>query len=120
MTRVDHITLPVKDWRASRDWYIANLGFRLAADMPEQMTAAVRDDGEFTLFFVSADVPSCPGLSFTLDVEDVHAVHQRLTQRGAAFEHGPQAMDWGYGAELRDLNGYSLRIRGKAQGAANG
>ncbi len=46
----------------------------------------------------------------TLQVQDVEATYRDLTARGLAFEHAPQKLFWGYGAEVRDPDGYLLML----------
>jgi lactoylglutathione lyase len=110
MPRLDHISLPVRDWRKSRDWYRDRLGFEVEFEIPERQTAAMRDDADLTIFLYEADVVECPGVSFTIQVDDVEAKHGALTAAGTAFEHPPMKVFWGYGAELRDPDGYRLRL----------
>ena len=35
MVKLDHLALPVSDWKASRDWYVGNLGFHIEFEAPE-------------------------------------------------------------------------------------
>lgn len=72
MPRLDHLSLPVHDWQNSRDWYNRPLG-----------------------------VAACPGISFTIQVDDVEATHRRLGAAEISFDHPPMKVFWGYGAELR-------------------
>jgi hypothetical protein len=48
-------------------------------------------------------VPSC---KFAVEVADVESRHRELFARGMKFEKAPQKLYWGYGAELRDPDGY--------------
>jgi predicted enzyme related to lactoylglutathione lyase len=43
-------------------------------------------------------------------VDDVEASYRRLTDAGVPFVHPPMKVFWGYGAELRDPDGYVLRL----------
>ena len=52
----------------------------------------------------------CPGISFTVQVDDVEAKHAALVAAGVRFGHPPMKVFWGYGAELCDPNGYRLRV----------
>ena len=110
MVRLDHLSLPVHDWQKSRDWYKSRLGFEVEFEIPDRKTAAMRDDADLTIFLYESEVTVCPGISFTIQVDDVEAAHQRLTAAGISFVHPPMKVFWGYGAELRDLDGYSLRL----------
>jgi len=63
MPRLDHLSLPVRDWRKSRDWYQRHLGFELEFEIPERKTAAMRDDADLTMFLYEGEVAACPGIS---------------------------------------------------------
>ena len=43
MPRLDHLSLPVRDWPKSRDWYKDHLGFEDEFEIPERKTAAMRN-----------------------------------------------------------------------------
>jgi catechol 2,3-dioxygenase-like lactoylglutathione lyase family enzyme len=109
MPRLDHLSLPVNDWQASRDWYERHLGFEVEFEIPDRKTAAMRDDADLTIFLCEGEVVPCPGISFTIQVDDVEARHRELAAAGIPFVHPPMKVFWGY-AELRDPNGYMLRL----------
>ena len=71
MLRLDHLSLPVRDWQKSRDWYRDLLGFEVEFEIPDRQTAAMRDDADLTIFLYQATVADCPGISFTIQVDDV-------------------------------------------------
>jgi catechol 2,3-dioxygenase-like lactoylglutathione lyase family enzyme len=110
MPRLDHLSLPVRDWRKSRDWYKDHLGFEVEFEIPERKTAAMRDDADLTIFLYEGEVVDCSGISFTIQVDDVEAKHAALTAGGVPFVHPPMKVFWGYGAELSDPDGYRLRL----------
>ena len=110
MVRLDHLSLPVADWRKSRDWYKRHLGFEVEFEIPERRTAAMRDDADLTVFLYQGEVAPCPGVSFTIQVDDVDAKYRELTAAGVSFAHPPMQVFWGYGAELLDPDGYVLRL----------
>ena len=110
MPRLDHLSLPVRDWRKSRDWYKNHLGFEVAFEIPDRKTAAMRDDADLTIFLYQAAVADSPGISFTIQVDDVKAKHDALAAAGVPFVHPPMKVFWGYGAELCDPDGYRLRL----------
>ena len=110
MPRLDHLSLPVRDWRKSRDWYKDRLGFEVEFEIPDRKTAAMRDDADLTIFLYEGQVVDCPGISFTVQVNDVEARHNMLAADGLSFVHPPMKVFWGYGAELCDPNGYRLRL----------
>ena len=111
MVRLNHLTLPVSDYARSRDWYAANLGLKVEFELRERKTVALQDDADFTLFLVeSAQLHSNPTCTLTFQVDDVEAKHSELSGRGLAFDKAPQKLFWGYGAELRDPDGYLLYL----------
>ena len=110
MPRLDHLSLPVRDWRKSRDWYKDHLGFEVEFEIPDRKTAAMRDDADLTIFLYEGEVVDCPGISFTVQVNDVEARYNMLVAAGLSFVHPPMKVFWGYGAELCDPDGYRLRL----------
>ena len=110
MPRLDHLSLPVRDWRKSRDWYQRHLGFELEFEILERKTVAMRDDADLTMFLYEGEVAACPGISFTIQVDDVEAKHAALVAAGVSFVHPPMKVFWGYGAELHDPDGYRLML----------
>jgi catechol 2,3-dioxygenase-like lactoylglutathione lyase family enzyme len=120
MVRLDHLTIPVKQHAVSRDWYVSNLGLRVEFEVTERRTVALQDDAGFTLFLVESDEICSPPCTLTFQVDDVETTYQRLFSRSVPFEKAPQKLFWGYGAELRDPDGYliylwdeaSMRVKG--------
>ena len=116
MTRLDHLMLPVRDWRASRDFYAHYLGFAVEFELPEGGpdglgVAAMQDDGGLTLFLEqqAGPIASGPG-SHTLQVDDVEAFYRRLAGAGVAFVSPPAKHFWGYGATLVDPDGHLFHV----------
>ncbi|HEY3798942.1 MAG TPA: VOC family protein [Caulobacteraceae bacterium] len=121
MPRLDHITLPVRDWRESRDWWCEQLGFEVEFEAPDGGVAAVHDEADLTVIFEQGEeAPPWTGFALAIQVADVEAKHAELAARGVAFEHPPQKVFWGYGAELLDPNGYRLRLWDEANMKAKG
>ena len=58
----------------------------------------------------------CQSETGTIQVADVDATHAKMLSDGVAFEHPPQKVYWGYGAELLDPSGYRLRLSGPGPG----
>jgi len=50
------------------------------------------------------------GFAIYFEVEDVDARHQSLNSDRVKFVHGPKRTAWGYGPELRDPDGYTIRL----------
>jgi catechol 2,3-dioxygenase-like lactoylglutathione lyase family enzyme len=110
MVRLDHMSLPVSDWRRSRDWWRDVLGFKVEFDMPDRAAVAMVDESDLTVFLENGEVISNPGLGFTIQVDDVEATHAELAAAGVAFVHPPMKVFWGYGAALLDPDGYRLHL----------
>ena len=94
MPMLDYLSLPVRDWRKSRDWYQRHLGFELEFEIPERKTAAMRDDADLTMFLYEGEVAACPGISFTVQVDDVEAKYAALVAAGVSFVHPPMKVFW--------------------------
>jgi catechol 2,3-dioxygenase-like lactoylglutathione lyase family enzyme len=121
MPRLDHIGLAVSDWRASRDWWRDRLGFEVEFEIPDAGVAAMRDDADLTVFLGQAPNVSVPeGLNLTVQVADVEATHATLSAAGVPFVHPPAKVYWGYGAELKDPDGYVIRLWDEASMKAKG
>ena len=108
MARLDHITLPVRDWKASRDWWTRHLGFEVEFEIPGGV--AIKDEADLTVFLVEGPVMPTPDMALTVQVDDVEARHAAMAGAGVTIVHPPQKVFWGYGAELLDLNGYRIRL----------
>ncbi len=110
MIKLDHLTIAVHDYRASRDWYIQTLGLRQEFEVPER-TAALQDDAGFTLFVEQSAVNTTERhCVLYFQVEDVEAKYRQLVAQQVNFIHPPEKRFWGYGVELADLDGYRLRL----------
>ncbi len=111
MVRLDHLAIIVRDHARSREWYRTNFGFQIEIEIPNRKTVGLKDNGDFTLFLeekTSGEVsPSC---TLALQVDDVEEKYRELSKRGLKFEKAPQRLYWGYGAELRDPDGYLLYL----------
>jgi predicted enzyme related to lactoylglutathione lyase len=111
MARFDHLAVPVTDYAAWKQWYVEALGLEIEFDMEAQKMVAVRDTHDFTLFLYEGDVPANPSaFMFTFSVEDVHDFYRSRSAQGIAFTHEPKMLDWGFGAELPDPNGYRIAV----------
>jgi len=111
MIRLDHLAIPVRDHARSRDWYATHFGFKIEFEVPERKTVALQDDTGLTLFLVeSPDEQVTPSCTLTFQVDDVEAKYRKLSGMGFRFEKEPQKLFWGYGAELRDPDGYLVYL----------
>ena len=111
MIRLNHLALVVGSYGQSRDWYTRNLGLKVEFEIPERNTVALQDDSGLTLFLSESD-EGAAGATCTMafEVDDVDAKHRELAARGVEFEKTPQKLFWGYGAELRDPDGYLVYL----------
>jgi len=111
MIRLDHFSIPVTNWQVSRDWYAQNLGLKVEFEIPDTKTVALVDDSDVTLFlYEGAGDFTRPECALTFQVDNVDDKHAELTAGGIRFENAPQPLFWGYGAELRDPDGYLIRL----------
>jgi uncharacterized glyoxalase superfamily protein PhnB len=112
-TRVhlDHLALPVAQLARSRDWYMRHIGLELEFEVPQNKTVALKDDGGITVFlYERPDAQGNASCTLTFQVHDVDAKHRELSSNGIVFEKSPQKLFWGYGAELRDPDGYLIYL----------
>jgi predicted enzyme related to lactoylglutathione lyase len=78
------------------------------------------DEADLTVFLEEGEVIANPTLGFTIEVGDVEARHAELSAAGVAFVHPPMKVFWGYGAELKDPDGYRLYLWDEASMKAKG
>jgi catechol 2,3-dioxygenase-like lactoylglutathione lyase family enzyme len=110
MMKLDHLSLPVRDFRKSRDWYVSALGLKVEFEVPERRTVALQDGEGFAIFLQERDDAAPTGVALWFQVDDVDATFIAWSERGVVFAHGPQKSFWGYGAELADPDGYLVRL----------
>ena len=111
MTKLDHLTIRVRDLNAARGWYTGHLGLKLEFEVPGRRTVALQDDGGLTLFLdeTAADV-AADGVVLTFQIADVEEMHGRLVAAGVPFVAPPGKRFWGYGAELHDPDGHLVLL----------
>lgn len=110
-SHLDHLTIPVRDVTRSRNWYTTTLGLSVEFDVPSLPAAALQDSSGFGLFLkerANGDFHACCVLTFRVD--DVDELARALRADGITLSEGPQKFFWGYGAELRDPDGYLVRL----------
>ena len=111
MAKFDHLTLLVRDWTRSRDWYIQHIGLKVEFEIPQRFTAALQDQSGFTIFVEQSGNQTKPvGIALYFSVADVEIASRELSRAGAVFTHLPKKTYWGYGAELIDPDGYVVRL----------
>jgi catechol 2,3-dioxygenase-like lactoylglutathione lyase family enzyme len=109
MIKLNHIAIRVRDWKRSRDWYAKNLGLEVEFEIPKRRVAGLKDDAGLTLLLGQpkgrVHSQTC---SFFFEVDDVEAKYRELRAKGIRFVYRPAKRSWGYGAELKDPDGYSV------------
>jgi hypothetical protein len=84
MIKFDHLTVPVSNWKASRD-YVGTLGLAVGFEIPDRATVALQDEQGFTIFRVHGTVPAEPGqFAPYFQVEDVRRSFETLSSRGTS------------------------------------
>ncbi|MBZ5634989.1 MAG: VOC family protein [Acidobacteriia bacterium] len=115
MSRLDHITINVSDYVASRDWYANNFGLRVEFEDLNAGFGGLEDDGNTELILVQTVMQDrARDCSLSFQCESVHAKHADLSARGIQFVHEPKNVPWGYGTELLDPDGYRVLLWDKA------
>ena len=108
---LDHLTISVSNLVRSKSWYTSVLGLVVEFEVPAHSAIALQDTGGFTLFLEQRpDFSGRPTCILTFRVDDVDRRVAELQTKGVSFESPPQKLFWGYGAELRDPDGYLIRL----------
>lgn len=111
MTLLNHLTIHVSDYAASRDWYAGNFGLRVEFENVSAGIGGLEDSGGVELILVQRPMPGRErDCMLTFQCDSVHAKYDELRSRGIRFVHEPKAVPWGYGAELLDPDGYRVMI----------
>jgi len=109
--------LRVRDLRASVDYYVNVLGFKV--DWQAGELASVSRD-ECCLFLCQGDQSGSP-VWVWIGVGDAGALHEQLRSKGATIRHPPTNYDWAYEMQVADPDGNVLRLgsdpkKGEPQG----
>jgi catechol 2,3-dioxygenase-like lactoylglutathione lyase family enzyme len=105
MPKVSHMVLPVSDVHKARDWYVDKLGFKLERDL--ENAVGIKDESGLTIFLMkTATGIAGQKITLTIQVDNVERKHQELMGLGVEFVSPPKRQFWGYGAEVRDPDGY--------------
>jgi len=108
---LNHLTIHVSNYTASRDWYVDNFDLRLEFENVEVGFGGLEDNGGVELILVQHPMPNRErDCMLTFQCDNVHAKYHELTSRGIRFVHEPKNVPWGYGAELTDPDGYRVMI----------
>jgi len=111
MPKLDHVRIAVRDYRASQRWYLETIGLESEFENARRKVAALKDDSGLTLL-LEQSVTEVHGDSCVLyfQVDDVEARYRQLSALGVPFVHPPRKRFWGYGPELKDPDGYRVRL----------
>ena len=110
MIKLDHLTLRVSNCAISRDWYIHTLGLSKEFEIPGRQVVALQDSEGFTLLLEQSGQQLAAACVLTFQVASVDETYSRLSREGVAFAVSHAKQFWGYGAELRDPDGYPVRL----------
>jgi catechol 2,3-dioxygenase-like lactoylglutathione lyase family enzyme len=90
MIRLDHLTIGVSDYAASRDWYVDNFGLRVEFENQNVGFGGLEDDGAVELILVQQEMAARQrDCTLTFQCDSVHAKFQELADRGNTFVHEP-------------------------------
>ncbi len=101
MIKLDHLSLGVRGWQAARDWYRDVLGLHTEFERPDVATVG-SGRRRFHPFLTELGAQPPGACVLYVQLDDVEQTHRELTASGIAF--------WGYGAELTDPDGNSVRL----------
>jgi catechol 2,3-dioxygenase-like lactoylglutathione lyase family enzyme len=110
--KLNHLQITVRDAVRSRDWYVKNIGLKVEFEVPQQGFVALEDDSGMALL-INQGKPAkgaSSGFAIYFEVEDVDARYQTLKSDRVKIVHEPKRMVWGYCPELRDRDGYTVRL----------
>ena len=111
MIKLDHLTIFVSDYVLSREWYTSSFGLRVAFENVAAGVGGLEDDAGVELILEQrAQSPRDRDCVLTFQCDSVHEKYQELQARGISFTHGPISVNWGFGAELMDPDGYPIRL----------
>ena len=111
MIKFDHMNLPVTDYKRSRDWYTENFGFKVEFEVPERQTVSLEDSEGMGIFLYEPKMALAGAkCSLYFQIDSVDTKFKELQSKGVTFVNPPGSYFWGYGAELRDPDGYQILL----------
>ena len=110
--KLNHLLINVLDAAKSRDWYVKNIGLRVEFEVRENGFVALEDDSGMALLISEGETVKGAASGFVIhfEVEDVDGRYRSLKGKRVKFVHPPKQTIWGYGPELRDPDGYTIRL----------
>lgn len=109
MAKLDHLGLQVADRTRSAKWFVDTLGLEIEFEISEAGVTALRDEADLSIFLNESSAPTVEAVLY-FQVESVDALFGTLAARGVSFVHSPKVTSWGYGAELLDPDGHTVRL----------
>ena len=98
--------LRVRDIRASRDYYVQILGFKVNFGNEDFVSLS---RGQCCLFLCEGDQGN-PGSWVWIDARDVSAIYEEYKASGAKIRHPPTNYSWALEMQVEDLDGNILRL----------
>jgi catechol 2,3-dioxygenase-like lactoylglutathione lyase family enzyme len=99
--------LRVSDVKASRDYYVNVLGFKVDFEFEDFFASVSR--GACSLFLCVGD-QGHPGSWVWVDAKDADAVYDEYKKSGAKIRHPPTNYSWAREMQVEDLDGNVLRL----------
>lgn len=112
-TRLDFVSVQVRDLGASQEFYTQVIGFEAAEHAPPG--AVVLRDGQGAIFAIRLPLPGTDtskalglGVGLWFAVEDADATHARIVTSGGPVVSPPRPGPFGQMFVVRDPDGYLL------------
>ena len=99
--------LRVRDVKASEEYYVQRLGFKVDFRSPGYFVSVTR--GKTCLFLCEGD-QGHPGSWVWIDGVEVETVYEEFLASGAKIRHKPTNYQWALEMQVEDLDGNVLRI----------
>jgi catechol 2,3-dioxygenase-like lactoylglutathione lyase family enzyme len=99
--------LRVRDVRASRDYFVQALGFKVDFEYENYVVSVSR--GRCGLFLCEGDQGN-PGSWVWIGATDVDALYEEYKESGAKIRHPPTNYAWALEMQVEDLDGNVLRL----------
>ncbi|HTW78547.1 MAG TPA: VOC family protein [Terracidiphilus sp.] len=111
MIKLDHLNISISNYPNSRDWYVRHVGLKVEFENVAAGVGGLSGDGDVELILTQGKLPSGErDCALTFQCDSVHGKYDELSALGLSFVHPPMSVVWGYGAELRDPDGYAVRF----------
>ncbi|MFI5460459.1 MAG: glyoxalase superfamily protein [Isosphaerales bacterium] len=99
--------LSVQSLRASIDYYVSVLGFKVDWEDPGTIASVSR--GRCFIFLCEGDQGN-PGAWVWIGVEDSERLFEEYSAKGARIRHPPSNYPWAYEMQIEDPDGNVLRL----------